>query len=89
MHLLAGGCPGAGAETGGLSGRAGKVQVSACVPKALVGKLKAGEWLNAALGPLGGKGGGKPTSATGSGPQLERLPEALAAAKELARARFG
>lgn len=70
-------------------GCADKVQVSACVPKALVGKLKAGEWLNAALGPLGGKGGGKPISATGSGPQFERLPEALAAAKALAQARFG
>lgn len=37
--------------------------------------------LQAALAPLGGRGGGKPARAQGSGPELGRLPEALEAAR--------
>lgn len=32
--------------------------------------LHAGQWANAALGPLGGKGGGKPTNAQGQGSKV-------------------
>lgn len=40
-----------------------QVLAFAGVPEALTSKLKANEWVNAVLGVLGGKGGGKPTSA--------------------------
>lgn len=59
----------------------GKVMVFAGVPKDLSSKLNAGQWLNAALSPLGGRGGGKPVAAQGSGPKVEALGEALEAAK--------
>ncbi|KAK9836990.1 hypothetical protein WJX81_004555 [Elliptochloris bilobata] len=67
---------------------AGKVMVSTNMPKALSGKLDAKEWLAAALGPLGGKGGGRPVQAQGTGTQLDRLQEAMAAAEEFARSRL-
>ena len=41
----------------------------------------AGEWLKVALEQLGGKGGGKPTNAQGQGPQIDKLPQAMKAAK--------
>lgn len=41
----------------------GKALAYAGVPDAIVSKLKANEWVGAALAPLGGKGGGKPASA--------------------------
>jgi alanyl-tRNA synthetase len=63
---------------------AGKCMVYAEVPKALVTQLPAREWLNVALAPLGGKGGGKPERAQGSGPAVEKLEEALSAAEEFA-----
>lgn len=34
---------------------------------------------------LGGKGGGKPTSAQGQGPAVEKVPEAVAAAEAFAK----
>ena len=43
-----------------------------------------GEWVQEALAALGGKGGGKPTTAQGMGPNVEALPQALEAAKQLA-----
>jgi len=43
----------------------------------------------AALEPLGGKGGGKPTSAQGQGPGLAQLPQAMQAAEAFARAALG
>ena len=36
------------------------------MPAALAGKLDAKEWVNAALAPCGGKGGGKPNRAQGA-----------------------
>lgn len=63
--------------TGGIANRdlirgagKGKVLVFAGVPKDLSTKLNAGQWLNAALAPLGGRGGGKPVAAQGSGPKV-------------------
>lgn len=40
-----------------------QVLAFAGVPEALTSKLRANDWVNAALGELGGKGGGKPTAA--------------------------
>jgi alanyl-tRNA synthetase len=63
---------------------AGKCMVYAEVPKAVVKQLPAGEWLKAALAPLGGKGGGKPDRAQGSGPSVDKLDEAVHAAEAFA-----
>lgn len=70
-------------------GDAGKCLVYAEVPKTLSKRLGAREWLNAALAPLGGKGGGKPERAQGSGPAVEQLAEALRAAEVFAEKALG
>ncbi len=58
----------------------GKALAYAGVPDALTGRIKANEWVGAALGPLGGKGGGKANSAQGQGPNVEQADAAQAAA---------
>lgn len=57
---------------------------AAGVPAATAGKLKANEWVNAALEVLGGKGGGKPVLAQGQGPEVAKAPDAMAAAEQFA-----
>lgn len=54
------------------------------MPAAVSSKLKAGDWVNAALAVLGGKGGGKPTAAQGQGPNVDKAADALAAAEQFA-----
>lgn len=66
----------------------GKVLVYAGVPAQLVSKLKAGDWVSAALAKVGGKGGGKPTAAQGQGPDITNVPASIAAAAELAAAKL-
>jgi alanyl-tRNA synthetase len=72
----------------GVASEKGKALVYAGVPAELSKKLPAGEWVKAALDLLGGKGGGKPTSAQGQGPLLQKLPEAIKAATAFADARL-
>lgn len=52
----------------------GKALVFAGVPAMQSKALHAGQWLNAALAVLGGKGGGKPVAAQGSGPKARPTP---------------
>jgi len=66
----------------------GKVLAYAGVPDALQSKLKANEWVNAVLGVLGGKGGGKANVAQGQGTAVEKVEEAVAVAKSVAKAAF-
>jgi len=75
----------------GARARAGKGRalVYAGVPAAVSKALDARAWAGAALEPLGGKGGGKPTSAQGQGPGLAQLPQAMQAAEAFARAALG
>lgn len=40
------------------------------------------------LAVLGGKGGGKPSSAQGQGPNIDRVPEAIKVANEFASAKL-
>lgn len=61
-----------------------KVLVYAGVPEALTPKIKANEWANGVLAVLGGKGGGKPTTAQGQAAGVAKIGEAEAAAKALA-----
>ncbi|MCC5823119.1 MAG: alanine--tRNA ligase [Phycisphaerales bacterium] len=61
---------------------AGRVSVMASVPKPLIDKgLKAGDWVRAVTGIMGGKGGGRPDNAQGSGSDLGKLKEAVAEAR--------
>ncbi|KAL3153432.1 hypothetical protein ABBQ38_011767 [Trebouxia sp. C0009 RCD-2024] len=59
----------------------GKVLAYTGVPADLAKAMPAGNWLKAALDVLGGKGGGKPTNAQGQGPNVDKLSEAMSAAK--------
>ena len=60
----------------------GKVLVYTGVPADLSKRMPAGSWLKVALDVLGGKGGGKPTNAQGQGPDIDKLPKAMEAAKQ-------
>ena len=62
----------------------GKVGCCAAVPKELEGDLAANSWLQGVLAEVGGRGGGKPAQAQGSGPDVDALPKALEAAGKLA-----
>jgi alanyl-tRNA synthetase len=64
---------------------AGRVSVMASVPKGIVGRgLKAGDWVREVTGIMGGKGGGRPDSAQGSGSDLSKLRDASAHARTFA-----
>ena len=56
------------------------------VPDQLAKRFRAGDWVKAPLTVLGGKGGGKPTSAQGQGPNVAKLAEAMEAASQYAKA---
>ncbi|RMH28211.1 MAG: alanine--tRNA ligase [Planctomycetota bacterium] len=64
---------------------AGRVSVVASVPKCMTDRgLKAGDWVREVTGVMGGKGGGRPDTAQGSGPDLTKVREAVAAARVFA-----
>ena len=67
----------------------GKGLAYAGVPQEISKKLPAGEWVKVALEVLGGKGGGKPTSAQGMGPNVEAIDDAAKAAALLAAMKLG
>jgi alanyl-tRNA synthetase len=59
-----------------------KASLVAAVPPDLITKgLKAGDWIREASAVMGGKGGGKPDSASGGGSDLSKLKEAIATAR--------
>ncbi len=58
----------------------GKVRLIAGVSKDLITRIKAGDLVNVAAVPVGGKGGGRPDMAQAGGTQPEHLTAALAAA---------
>jgi len=51
--------------------------------------VDAKEWVNAALGACGGKGGGKPSRAQGAARDPTNVAQALEAAKAFAEAKLG
>ena len=68
---------------------AGRVAVMASVPKPLIGRgLKAGDWIREVTGIMGGKGGGRPDNAQGSGQDLSKLRDASAHARTFAHAQI-
>ncbi len=55
----------------------GRVAVMASVSEAMIGRgLKAGDWIRETTSIMGGKGGGRPNSAQGSGSEVGKIKEA-------------
>ncbi|KAL1524223.1 hypothetical protein AB1Y20_019130 [Prymnesium parvum] len=67
---------------------AAKVACYAAVPDADVGTLPANTWLKPVLEELGGRGGGKPGAAQGSGSEISNVAKALEIAKAIADEAF-
>ncbi len=64
---------------------AGRVALMAVVPSGLVTKgLKAGDWIREVAGIMGGKGGGRPDNAQGSGSDISKLKDATSHARSFA-----
>ena len=58
-------------------------------PQSLVSKgLQADQWVQAVTEVTGGKGGGTATTAQASGPNLDQLPQAMAAARQYATSKL-
>jgi alanyl-tRNA synthetase len=55
----------------------GAVSLVSGVTKDLTGKVHAGKLISALSQAIGGKGGGRPDMAEGSGKNLQALPDAL------------
>ena len=65
--------------------QAGRVALMAAVPQGIIGRgLKAGDWIREVAGIMGGKGGGRPDNAQGSGQDVSKLREASAHARTFA-----
>lgn len=58
------------------------------VPKALTSKLSAGEWVSAALKPLGGKCGPNPQLSQGQGAEIDKVDKAIETAIAYAQAQL-
>ncbi len=79
LGTIAGACPGKAVMLLSPDQDAGRVSVMASVPANLVGEgLRAGDWVREVAGVMGGKGGGRPDSAQGSGSDPGKLHEATA-----------
>jgi len=61
----------------------GRVALLAVVPKELSGKFQANKLIQEIAPIVGGKGGGRPENAQGSGPEVDKVEIALAEAKRL------
>ncbi len=61
----------------------GRVDIVASVPSTMTEKLRANDLVQQVAMMLGGKGGGRPDNARGSGKDASKLPDALAKAREL------
>ena len=61
----------------------GRVALIAAVPKKLTSKFQANDIIQKIAPIVGGKGGGRPESAQGGGPDVGKIDKALAEAKKL------
>lgn len=66
----------------------GKATLVAAIEKSLTAKVKAGDFVNVAAAIVGGKGGGRPDSATAGGQHGDKLDDALAAASTWIKAQL-
>lgn len=67
---------------------AGRCPAFAEVPKEMTGELSASDWLKSVLSVMGGKGGGRPACAQGSGPDVSKVDEAEAAGNAFAQSKL-
>ena len=72
-----------------LSEAGGKVNCFALVPDDAASQLPANAWLTPVLAEVGGRGGGKPLQAQGSGAEIDGLPKAVEVAKSIAGEKLG
>ncbi|MBS7818318.1 alanine--tRNA ligase [Wohlfahrtiimonas chitiniclastica] len=66
----------------------GKATLVAAIEKSLTAKVKAGDFVNVTAAIVGGKGGGRPDSATAGGQHGDKVDEALAAASTWIKAQL-
>lgn len=66
----------------------GKATLVAAIEKSLTAKVKAGDFVNVAAAIVGGKGGGRPDSATAGGQHGDKVDEALATASTWIKAQL-
>lgn len=66
----------------------GKATLVAAIEKSLTAKVKAGDFVNVAAAIVGGKGGGRPDSATAGGQHGDKVDDALAAASTWIKAQL-
>jgi len=71
------------------AGNDGKVQIVVAVTPDLTSRIKAGQIVKEIAPIVGGGGGGRPTMARAGGKEPDKLPEALARARELIAAALG
>lgn len=85
MKVITAACPNKAVMLFSPDADAGRASVMASVPKPLVGMgFKAGDWVKAVAGIMGGKGGGRPDTAQGSGTDLSKLNDAVTEARHFA-----
>ncbi|MFK7884218.1 MAG: DHHA1 domain-containing protein, partial [Phycisphaerales bacterium] len=85
MKVITNACPNKAVMLISPDNDAGRASVMAAVPKPLIDRgFKAGDWVKAVAGIMGGKGGGRPDNAQGSGSDLSKLAEATTEAKHFA-----
>ncbi len=85
LKTITSACPNKAVMLMSVDNDAGRVALMATVPSGLVAKgLKAGDWIREVAGIMGGKGGGRPDNAQGSGSDLSKLKEATGHARTFA-----
>ena len=82
LKAIAGVCPNKAVILMSPDHESGRVALMATVPAGLIAKgLKAGDWVREVAGIMGGKGGGRPDNAQGSGSDITKLKEATSQAR--------
>ena len=85
LKTITSACPNKAVMLMSLDEGAGRVALMAVVPAGQIGKgLKAGDWIREVAGIMGGKGGGRPDNAQGSGSDISKLKEATVHARTFA-----
>ncbi len=85
LKTITSACPNKAVMLMSLDEGAGRVALMAVVPAGQIDKgLKAGDWIREVAGIMGGKGGGRPDNAQGSGSDISKFKEATTHARTFA-----